>query len=127
MQQLATHARDKSPRSASSISKSIICEVSSLYPRRGPNETAEALINAGCLTLGREPCADWVRRRDSTTTAGESSCRGGSPTRNLGRTSQLSMDDGRLARLAKSMGSCSGWVSASDGEIAPEYDQRMRI
>ena len=58
LQQLATHARDKSLLSASSIAISVLCEVASLYPRRGPNKTTEAVINAGCLALGREPCAD---------------------------------------------------------------------
>jgi D-serine deaminase-like pyridoxal phosphate-dependent protein len=58
LQQLATHARDASLLSASSIAISILCEVASLYPGRGPAGTTEALINAGCLALGREPCAD---------------------------------------------------------------------
>lgn len=58
LQQLATHARDHTLLSASSIAISILTEVASLYPGRGPEETTEALINAGCLALGREPCAD---------------------------------------------------------------------
>jgi D-serine deaminase-like pyridoxal phosphate-dependent protein len=58
LQQLATHARDASLLSPSSIAITILCEVASLYPGRGPNGTTEALINAGCLALGREPCAD---------------------------------------------------------------------
>ncbi|KAH7155801.1 putative serine dehydratase domain-containing protein [Dactylonectria estremocensis] len=58
LQQLATHARDQSLLSASSIGISILAEVASLYAGRGPNGTIEALINAGCLALGREPCAD---------------------------------------------------------------------
>lgn len=58
LQQLATHARDSTLLSASSIAISILCEVASLYPGRGADGTTEALINAGCLALGREPCAD---------------------------------------------------------------------
>ncbi|KAL2211341.1 hypothetical protein CC79DRAFT_1353432 [Sarocladium strictum] len=58
LQQLATHARDSNLLSAESIAISILVEVASLYPGRGPNGTTEALINAGCLALGREPCAD---------------------------------------------------------------------
>ncbi|KAH8734485.1 putative serine dehydratase domain-containing protein [Ilyonectria robusta] len=58
LQQLATHARDHTLLSASSIAISILTEVASLYPSRGPEGTTEALINAGCLALGREPCAD---------------------------------------------------------------------
>lgn len=63
LQQLATHARDKSLMSASSIAISVLVEVASLYPRRGPSETTEALINAGCLALGREPCADMGKEK----------------------------------------------------------------
>lgn len=58
LQQLATHARDASLLSADSIAISVLVEVASLYPGRGPNGTTEAMINAGCLALGREPCAD---------------------------------------------------------------------
>lgn len=58
LQQLATHARDTTLLSASSIAISILVEVASLYPGRGPNDTTEALVNAGCLAMGREPCAD---------------------------------------------------------------------
>lgn len=58
LQQLATHARDTTLLSASSIAISILVEIASLYPSRGPNGTTEALVNAGCLAMGREPCAD---------------------------------------------------------------------
>lgn len=58
LQQLATHARDQSLLSADSIAISILVEIASLYAGRGPNGTTEALIDAGCLALGREPCAD---------------------------------------------------------------------
>lgn len=58
LQQLATHARDKTLLSSSSIAITVLCEIASLYPGRGPGDTTEALINAGCLALGREPCAN---------------------------------------------------------------------
>ena len=34
----------------------ILAEVASLYPGRGPNGSPEALVGAGCIALGREPC-----------------------------------------------------------------------
>lgn len=58
LQQLATHACDKTLLTSSSIAITVLSEVASLYPRRGPDGTTEALINAGCLALGREPCVD---------------------------------------------------------------------
>lgn len=63
LQQLATHARDASLLSASSIAITVLAEIASLYPGRGPSGTTEALINAGCLALGREPCADMGAER----------------------------------------------------------------
>jgi D-serine ammonia-lyase len=63
LQQLATHACDNRILSSSSITITVLCEIASLYPRRGPNGTTEALINAGCLALGREPCADMGTER----------------------------------------------------------------
>jgi len=58
LQQLATHARDLSLLSCSDIAISILADVVSLYPGRGESGTTEALINVGCLGLGREPCQD---------------------------------------------------------------------
>lgn len=58
LQQLATHARGPELLSSSDIGISILADVASLYPGRGPNGTTEALINVGCLGLGREPCKD---------------------------------------------------------------------
>jgi len=80
LQQLATHASPPASvgsaptadasRSASSQSAStadlgltILAEVVSLYPRR---ESSEALVTAGSLALGREPCksySGWGRRQ----------------------------------------------------------------
>lgn len=58
IQQLATHARDPSLMSANDIAISVLAEVASVYPGRGASGTPEALINTGCLALGREPVAD---------------------------------------------------------------------
>ncbi|KAK4648035.1 uncharacterized protein QC761_106570 [Podospora bellae-mahoneyi] len=58
LQQLATHARDSSLLKADDIAISVLAEIASLYPSRGKNSTTEALINAGCLALGREPVTD---------------------------------------------------------------------
>ncbi|KAF3764341.1 hypothetical protein M406DRAFT_71110 [Cryphonectria parasitica EP155] len=58
LQQLATHARDNTLLSSSSIGVSVLAEVASLYAGRGEGGTGEALINAGSLALGREPCKE---------------------------------------------------------------------
>ncbi len=58
MQQLATHARSPALLGADDVALSVLAEVASLYPGRGPAGTTEALTNAGCLALGREPCRD---------------------------------------------------------------------
>lgn len=60
LQQLATQALSTSGPdpmlSWEDIALTILAEVASLYPSRGKNGTTEALIGAGSLTLGREPC-----------------------------------------------------------------------
>jgi D-serine deaminase-like pyridoxal phosphate-dependent protein len=58
LQQLATHARDSSLMTHEDIAFDVLVEVASLYPGRGVNGTAEALVTAGCLALGREPVID---------------------------------------------------------------------
>jgi D-serine ammonia-lyase len=58
LQQLATHARSQHLLSSSDIAITILAEVASLYPGRGTGGTTEALITAGSLALGREPCKD---------------------------------------------------------------------
>lgn len=64
LQQLATHARDAALLSSADIAISVLAEVASLYPGRGGGSTAgnkntnEALLNAGSLALGREPCKE---------------------------------------------------------------------
>lgn len=61
LQQLATHARDAALLSSADIAISVLAEVASLYPGRGTDgdtNTDEALLNAGSLALGREPCKE---------------------------------------------------------------------
>ncbi|KAH8682154.1 putative serine dehydratase domain-containing protein [Xylariales sp. PMI_506] len=58
IQQLAAHSRDAKFLNSNAIAISVLTEVCSLYSRRGPGDTTEALVNAGTLALGREPCAD---------------------------------------------------------------------
>ncbi|KAI0141560.1 putative serine dehydratase domain-containing protein [Xylariaceae sp. FL1272] len=58
IQQLAAHARDSTYLNPSAIAITVLADVASVYPSRGPNGTSEALINAGCLALGREPVID---------------------------------------------------------------------
>ncbi|KAI1740450.1 putative serine dehydratase domain-containing protein [Xylaria scruposa] len=58
VQQLAAHARDSTYLNASAVAITVVAEVASLYPGRGPGEVTEAMVNAGSLALGREPCQD---------------------------------------------------------------------
>ncbi|KAI2625995.1 putative serine dehydratase domain-containing protein [Hypomontagnella submonticulosa] len=58
MQQLAAHARDSSFLNSTKIGVSVLADVASVYPSRGPDGATEALVNAGCIALGREPCED---------------------------------------------------------------------
>ncbi|KAI8624077.1 putative serine dehydratase domain-containing protein [Xylariaceae sp. FL1651] len=58
VQQLAAHARDATTLNASAIAITVLADVASVYAERGAGGTTEALVNAGCLALGREPCAD---------------------------------------------------------------------
>ncbi|KAL9622785.1 MAG: hypothetical protein Q9160_002904 [Pyrenula sp. 1 TL-2023] len=53
-QQIATHVR--SGKTNDSIALTILAEVCSLYSER---DRPQALIAAGCLSLGREPCKDY--------------------------------------------------------------------
>lgn len=58
IQQLATHARDGSLLSSGDIAITVVAEVASLYEGRGEGGSTEALVNAGSLALGREPCKE---------------------------------------------------------------------
>lgn len=59
MQQIATHARPTTgtaPLSKESVGMKVLLEVSSVYDER---EKPEALVSAGSLALGREPCKSY--------------------------------------------------------------------
>lgn len=56
VQQLATRALSSSMLSWSDLALTIMVEVASIYPGRGKGGRSEALIAAGSLALGREPC-----------------------------------------------------------------------
>ncbi|KAI1414867.1 putative serine dehydratase domain-containing protein [Hypoxylon sp. FL1857] len=58
VQQLAAHARDSSTLNSSMVAISVLADVASIYASRGPGLSTEALVNAGCIALGREPCED---------------------------------------------------------------------
>ncbi|KAI1128693.1 putative serine dehydratase domain-containing protein [Nemania abortiva] len=58
VQQLAAHACDATYLNPSAVAITVLAEVSSVYPGRGAGGSTEALVNAGCLALGREPCED---------------------------------------------------------------------
>ncbi|KAK7739900.1 hypothetical protein SLS53_005493 [Cytospora paraplurivora] len=58
LQQLATHARDGSLLGSNDIGVTVVADVASLYEGRGEGGSTEALVNAGSLALGREPCKE---------------------------------------------------------------------
>ncbi|RDW75962.1 hypothetical protein BP5796_06783 [Coleophoma crateriformis] len=60
VQQMATHALPTSGPNAmlrwSDIAFTVLAEVASLYPGRGASGKTEALVGAGIIAMGREPC-----------------------------------------------------------------------
>ncbi|KAK5796166.1 hypothetical protein VI817_005451 [Penicillium citrinum] len=58
MQQVSTHARNGAGDLEEEIALSVIAEVCSVY-NDGEREKPEALVAAGTLALGREPCASY--------------------------------------------------------------------
>ncbi|KAH8893035.1 hypothetical protein GQ53DRAFT_840756 [Thozetella sp. PMI_491] len=56
LQQLAAHSTSADTLSWRDMAFTILAEVHSVYPNRGANGRAEALIGAGGLALGRETC-----------------------------------------------------------------------
>lgn len=56
LQQLAAHSISASRLSWGDIALTVLAEVHSVYPGRGADGTAEALIGSGGLALGREFC-----------------------------------------------------------------------
>ena len=126
LQQLATHARDRSLLSASSIGISIMCEVSSLYPRRGPNQTTEALINAGCLALGREPCADMGEEKGRHYSGWGILMPWGMANPVPGPDFPAVHGGWQVGKVSQEHGILR-WCGAPSEEIALQYGQRVRI
>lgn len=60
LQQLAAHARSAPYLHSGLIALSVLADIASVYPLRGPSGETEALVNAGSLALGREPCQEMV-------------------------------------------------------------------
>ncbi|KAI1314217.1 putative serine dehydratase domain-containing protein [Xylaria venustula] len=58
MQQLAAHACDARYLNPGAVAITVLAEVASVYTGRGAGGATEALVNAGSLALGREPCED---------------------------------------------------------------------
>ncbi|ODA76977.1 hypothetical protein RJ55_07494 [Drechmeria coniospora] len=56
LQQLAAHSIRSTHLSWSDMAFTVLAEVHSIYAGRGADGTDEALVGAGCLALGREPC-----------------------------------------------------------------------
>ena len=57
MQQVSASSRDLGARPEDNIAFTVLTEVCSTYPDR--TEHPEALINAGCIALAREPCKSY--------------------------------------------------------------------
>lgn len=57
LQQLATHARPPAQLSEADLGLTVLAEVASVYPER---RNGEALITAGSVALGREPCKSYA-------------------------------------------------------------------
>ncbi|KAK4128641.1 hypothetical protein N657DRAFT_660259 [Parathielavia appendiculata] len=126
MQQLATHARDTSLMTADNIAISVLAEVASLYPDRGANGTAEALINAGTLALGREPVADRGRvpGQDYSSWGFLMPWGLGNPT--PGPDFPRAHNGWQVGRISQEHGILI-WQGSKEGEIPLGYGQRVRV
>lgn len=128
LQQLATHARDRRLLTSKDIAISVVAEVASLYEGRGANGTTEALINAGSLALGREPCkedtegdyngwgivAPWGEVRLAGT---DPAPEGGFPAKHGGwQVGRISQEHGVLV-----------WKGPKEGQVGLSFGQRVRV
>lgn len=57
MQQVSASSRDLGSRPENNIAITVLTEICSTYPDR--TEYPEALVNAGCIAFGREPCKSY--------------------------------------------------------------------
>ncbi|KAI0009412.1 putative serine dehydratase domain-containing protein [Xylariaceae sp. FL0662B] len=123
VQQLAAHARDAATLNSDMIGISVLAEVASVYPGRGDGRD-EALVNAGCLALGREPVGGGVEggyaawgivmpwNRLDTPAPGP-----GFPAVHAGwEVARLSQEHGVLQ-----------WVGPAEDEVPLHVGQRVRI
>lgn len=141
IQQLATAASPSAVEVSGNISTedialTILTEVASVYPGR---ETPEALIAAGSLALGREPCKSYtgwgvlsawgLPARSSGWIVGRISQEHGMLTKAPGTASQCDLQVGEKVRIwpnhACVAGAGHGWYLVVDSSL-PE-DQRDRI
>ncbi|KAG8532758.1 uncharacterized protein KY384_002636 [Bacidia gigantensis] len=118
MQQLATQAM---PLTTSDVALTILTEVNSLYPHRSP---PEALIAAGSLALGREPCksypgfgivSDWGFPPSVTTQGKRKEMRSG------WQVGRISQEHGILTRDPEAFELEDGWP------LDLEVGQKVRI
>ncbi|KAG0652181.1 D-serine deHydratase [Hyphodiscus hymeniophilus] len=122
VQQLATHSLPTSGPHAmltwSDLAFTVLAEVSSFYPNRGPGGSPEVLVGAGCIALGREPCkaysgwgivSPWGLPGAQTPTVGPEEYQGWIVTK-------ASQEHGTLGWMGKWEGSGGGKTDAlSDG------------
>ena len=126
LQQLATHARDGRFMKYEDIAFDILVEVASLYPGRGEGGTTEALVNAGCLALGREPVQDKgaVPGRDYGGWGIASSWNSGNVT--PGPDFPAVHGGWQVGRISQEHGILV-WKGKKDEEVPLKVEQRLRI
>lgn len=127
LQQLATHARDGSLLGSGDIAITVVAEVASLYEGRGEGGSTEALVNAGSLALGREPCkedgaghyAGWgvvAPWGDASLERSDPAPRDFPAVHGGWQVGKISQEHGVLV-----------WQGARDAEVPLRFGQRVRI
>lgn len=113
MQQVAAQSRSFASDPHDAIGISVLAEVCSLYPNR--LEQPEALISAGCLALGREPCKDYPGQ-------GVISKWRMPETYETSKTGRLI-----VKRISQEHGIIGYENAAAAGQLPVEYGQKVRI
>ncbi|KAI0881459.1 putative serine dehydratase domain-containing protein [Annulohypoxylon maeteangense] len=128
IQQLCAHARDSASLNASYIGITVLAEICSLYPSRSPNSSTEALVNAGCIAIGREPVADLGAVKGESYVGwgvlmpwGELS---GLPA--PGREFPTKHEGWEVASLSQEHGILR-WAGKAEDEVALRVGQRVRV
>ncbi|KAI3396713.1 hypothetical protein diail_11740 [Diaporthe ilicicola] len=127
LQQLATHARDGSLLGSGDIAITVVAEVASRYEGRGEGGSSEALVNAGSLALGREPCkedgpahyAGWgvvAPWGDAGLEKSDPAPRDFPAVHGGWQVGKISQEHGVLV-----------WKGPKDGEVPLRFGQRVRI